>query len=152
MCKGSNEQSLLFFVCMNFTGVWGCSHQKRKWKRDTVHVEHKNGSLLVPQDASLNIDNIKMIQSENDLFWLDKDNIKMMLSTAKNARKSCFWVIFCKKGNQRGTKGEPLNPLVDNDFSKKFPFTKKQGEPKGNRWIHCWITHLYKKFPKFPFF
>lgn len=90
MCKGSNEQSLLF-LCMNLTGVWGCSHQKkRKWKHDTVHVEHKNGSPLVPQDASLNIDNIKMIQSENGLFWLDRDNIRMMLSTAKNARKSCF--------------------------------------------------------------
>lgn len=48
----------------------------------------------------------------------------MILSTAKNARKLHFEVIFRKKGNQRGTKGEPLNPLVDNGFDKKFPFTK----------------------------
>ena len=81
----------------------GAATKKRKWKHDTVHVEHKNGSPLVPQDASLSIDNIKMIQSQNDLFWLDRDNIKMMLSTAKNAWKSCFWVIFGKKGNQGGT-------------------------------------------------
>ena len=67
MCKGSNEQSLLF-LCMNLTGVWGYSHQKENESVIQFMRDIKMVPPLAPQDASLSIDSINMIQSENGLF------------------------------------------------------------------------------------